>query len=64
MLREFKEHGLRKGWRVWWTWASAMDITTITRGTRVRRWVWTRVFRQTLVPYSIDAAKGEGRDDR
>lgn len=37
---EMKEHGVRKGWRVWWTWAGVDDIEVLTVGTRLRRFIW------------------------
>jgi hypothetical protein len=49
MIREIRRHGWHKGWRVWWTWASADDIDELTWQTRTRRWIWRRVFRQRFV---------------
>lgn len=43
MIREIRRHGLRKGIRVWFTWASVDDILELTWQTRARRWVWERL---------------------
>lgn len=46
MVREVRRHGLKKGIRVWFTWASVDDIETLTKRTRASRWVWANVLRQ------------------
>ena len=59
MIREIRQHGLTKGIRVWFTWASVHDIETLTRNTRIRRWFWTKIFRRRLNPHHAKEGDGE-----